>query len=114
MLLKLMWNRSRFGWVIGLGILKLIQLPTWEGVISLRKLWMLGGPCFSPGSSGKPLCFSFIGTWLLFPGSWLTMMRVVVPPLPHLVWDQGVAASNVGKISGLMLTLLCFPALLAS
>ena len=96
------------GWRIGLGILKLIVLPTWEGVTSLRRLWVLGGPCLTPWSRG------ITGSWLLFHRSRLIMLGGVVRPLILLFRIRGVASSSAGLTLGLMLILLCFPSLLVS
>ena len=80
LMLSLVGSDSR----TGLGILRLMPLLTWEGVISRRKSWVFGGPCLMLGSPDIPPCFSFIGTWLLLLAK--IMMGEVGRPLIN--WDQ--------------------------
>ena len=89
--LRLMLNRVGSGWRINLEMLRLTLLLTSVGDINLRGLWMQGGLYFTLGSSGIPLCFNCIGSWLRFPGSLSIMMVGVGRPLIPLSVIIGVA-----------------------
>ena len=47
---------------VSLGMLRLMLLLTRGGVISLRRLWIPGGPCSKPGIFGIPSCISVSGS----------------------------------------------------
>ena len=60
MILRLMWSRVECGQRTGSGMLGLTLLLTWAGGISRRAVMDIRRPWLLLGSSGIPLCSSFI------------------------------------------------------